>query len=1694
MKTVKHSKITIVLIFCGCAVLGATSVCAGTKGTLIDAVAAADRAADAAVAAIRTPEELKAKQDEWRAAWLAGLGGLPAEKTPLNAKVGPVVKCDGFTLQNVLFESQLGVYVVGHLCLPDAPAFKPPYPAVLMANGHANESVLAPRYAAHLAMMARAGFAAFSWDPISQGERRQSEKKFDYADNCSTEHTRLGARGWLVGWNFARFEIWDGIRALDYLETRKEIDCSKVGICGTSGGGTQSAYLQALDSRIKVAFPNCFVSSIRAVFGDRGCHDAEQFFFNQLNVGVNHAAILAMGCPRVALATGSRWKDYFPHAGAVDTFAVYSNLVSRLTSSASQPSQPPKLSKPSQPSKLSKPSQPSQPSPWHFHCDGPHGLPLPTRQAQVDWMRHCLAETANGRDARSPMKCVRPLEDYWALSTGDHSGTNDPCASAPLPFRAADTFFTPTHQVRDLKGFKSIYALIAERAKELAAKRGKKTREQLREIVRRRAGIRMLGGGTLDFTTSFDWWYLKGPWGHKAENKAAILATLGRSYVGEKAEEILRKSANEVRANGGKPIVLRAKGWDCIAAAHAYAAEPQLFSAIVLEDRPPSWTELVTNPDPKNDSVAIGVWGALEEYDWTDLVPPDENLLYDGKLVPSCTWLWTGRPIEIETDLGGEREIGGVRWWSGRSWISSGAKKASFYGLVGEANGQDVSGWIELAKNVEFRPAHTFKESFATWKPVRCRKVKMVVGETWATHYGYYMWYMHLATPRIRQLFDTPPYTVNDPRQATLQIAELEYFGAEAPIDLPRPNAGHEIAYPESRLVRDWMYQSCAVSNVSHCANVEADTTKPDPLGESVGERFSVSEITASVSRLASSPSPWLAERLAARREFLKAFREKCPEFIYVKHLVIGNSIMHATDDMTDASFLEWRGIPDYKTGSQLVRARINADGTVSQELLWDEPNGIIRDPSLSADATYVVFSKRSSMERDNYHLWRMDLATKRLVQLTFEPTMPQRLVPGQTNDFPLVCADTEPCVLPDGSIVFQSTRVCHSVDCWPLPTTNLYRCDPDGANIRRIGFDQIQTFYPQLLDDGRLAYTRWEYNDRNASGFQQLCSMNPDGTRQMGLFGNNSEFPFSIIHARGIPGTSKLIGLSCGHHVAQKGKLVEMAPAEGDDYESQTYDPAKSVYGMNTNDIVYTDFPGGPFTVKWTPYDNPCGPAVTNVPAMRYLAGASMDNRPGRVPVRYPKDYHYNVYDMHTQFGPQWAYPYALDEDRFLVSFMPEGCRYYRGPYSSRFGIYAMDASGRRELLAFDWGNHCMQPIAIKPRPRTGRRLIRKLDYRKGFGTFYIQDVYHGAAVKGLKRGSVRRLRVVALEYRPVHNGWNWQYGWHSSQGKIGTPIAVGNGCYDVKHVFGEADVEEDGSCLFKCPARAPVYFQLIDKDGLCLQTMRSWTTLMPGEANSCIGCHERPNEASAPQDVIALRKPPQDLKPAVPGAPRHPLLERLEKEGPLASLENWMGVNRPMKTPVADILAKGIPPEERGDGVGFVKDIQPIFDRLMRDHPNEKILGLDLRDVPAKLPATDDRSMRTYSEAYLQFTEKGKGTDNVNFAHGLSFVPFKPPCSFGAIRSKWYHALAPLLTDAERRTLAMWIDLAIPYCSCYTERHTWDAWHQQRYLYTYDKRIFSYWLELDEIRKSYGLGSVPLTGFVPNVTEPRKQRRWDE
>ena len=129
----KRFLISVALLY-ACAALAAEDMC----HELMKSVAAYDEAADAAVAAIRTPAELAAKQKEWRAAWLESLGGLP-ERTPLEDRTTGVIQCEGYRIEKVVFQSQPGVYVTGLLYLPADPAFKAPYPGLLVVHGHSNE-------------------------------------------------------------------------------------------------------------------------------------------------------------------------------------------------------------------------------------------------------------------------------------------------------------------------------------------------------------------------------------------------------------------------------------------------------------------------------------------------------------------------------------------------------------------------------------------------------------------------------------------------------------------------------------------------------------------------------------------------------------------------------------------------------------------------------------------------------------------------------------------------------------------------------------------------------------------------------------------------------------------------------------------------------------------------------------------------------------------------------------------------------------------------------------------------------------------------------------------------------------------------------------------------------------------------------------------------------------------------------------------------------------------------------------------------------------------------------------------------------------------------------------------------------------------------------------------------------------------
>ena len=161
-----------------------------------------------------------------------------------------------------------------------------------------------------------------------------------------------------------------------------------------------------------------------------------------------------------------------------------------------------------------------------------------------------------------------------------------------------------------------------------------------------------------------------------------------------------------------------------------------------------------------------------------------------------------------------------------------------------------------------------------------------------------------------------------------------------------------------------------------------------------------------------------------------------------------------------------------------------------------------------------------------------MDLKTREVKQLTF----------GKGH------ADIEGIYLPDENILFNSTRSGSAVDCWFTEVSNMYLCDREGRYMRQVGFDQVHTTTPTLLDDGRVVYTRWDYNDRGQVWAQPLFQMNPDGTGQAEYYGMNSWFPTTVAHTRQIPGTRKVMTVFMGHHNPQHGKLGIIDPEAGRD------------------------------------------------------------------------------------------------------------------------------------------------------------------------------------------------------------------------------------------------------------------------------------------------------------------------------------------------------------------------------------------------------------------------------------------------------------------------------------------------------------------------------------------------------------------
>jgi dienelactone hydrolase len=285
---------------------------------------------------IRTEQDLLRVQKEIRGKLLTMLGGLPTTRTPLHPHVTGRIAMNGFHIEKLIFESLPGVYVTALLYVPDDHdnGEHTKLPAVLVPAGHAENGKA--HYQTLCQRLAQRGYVVISWDPVGQGERSQfwdaKAGKSRYNRICA-EHAVLGNLAYLAGTNLARWEIWDGLRAFDYLQTRPEVDPERINITGTSGGGFQAMHIAALEPRIKIAAVSCFITSLpmrihNRIFKDPDS-DPEQDLYGMIANGVDHAGLLLMMYPRPALVAAATL-DFFPIEGTHKTFQEVSRLYSRF--------------------------------------------------------------------------------------------------------------------------------------------------------------------------------------------------------------------------------------------------------------------------------------------------------------------------------------------------------------------------------------------------------------------------------------------------------------------------------------------------------------------------------------------------------------------------------------------------------------------------------------------------------------------------------------------------------------------------------------------------------------------------------------------------------------------------------------------------------------------------------------------------------------------------------------------------------------------------------------------------------------------------------------------------------------------------------------------------------------------------------------------------------------------------------------------------------------------------------------------------------------------------------------------------------------------------------------------------------------------------------------------------------------------
>ena len=374
------------------------------------------------IGAVHTVADAERRKAVVRQRILDSLGGLPEYNGPLNARVTGQIQANGYVIEKVMYESLPGFYVTANLYRPERPGH---YPGVLLQAGHTQEGKAEPQWLA--ANLALKGFVSLAFDPIGQGEREQSydpQLKAPLGGWSTPEHVQAGAQATLAGESLTRYFIWDAKRSLDYLLTRPEVDPTRVGAAGCSGGGALTTFIGALDPRLKAVIPACFPNSFRLLFTGDDPH-SEMTIPRHIAAGLDTADWVELSAPTPWLIQATE-QDYFTPPGAKMMYEEARRFY-RLYGAEDRID--------------------------FFVGPGPHGTPLVSREAVYRWLIRWLN---NGQG------------DYHDQSVKMYTNF--------------ELLVTKTGRVEDEPGSRKVFQLILN---SLEAKKKPGTKEQLLAELRR---------------------------------------------------------------------------------------------------------------------------------------------------------------------------------------------------------------------------------------------------------------------------------------------------------------------------------------------------------------------------------------------------------------------------------------------------------------------------------------------------------------------------------------------------------------------------------------------------------------------------------------------------------------------------------------------------------------------------------------------------------------------------------------------------------------------------------------------------------------------------------------------------------------------------------------------------------------------------------------------------------------------------------------------------------------------------------------------------------------------------------------------------------------------------------------------------------------------------------------------------------